>query len=286
MTAKQLDIEGKTALVTGANSGIGLATALGIAKQGARVLMVCRSWERGTEAKDMIEAESGNASVHLLIADLSSQASIRRLAEEVKARFDRLHVLVNNAGVIPRRWTPSEDGIELQFAVNHLAYFLLTNLLLELLKTSAPARVVNVSSKLHANAVLDFNDLQSRKGRYNRRACYYRTKLANILFTYELSRRIEGTGVTANTLHPGMVSTNLLADAVGVPRRLKAVTRIGSVDIKSGAKESVHLATSSEVEGVTGRYFVRGRSVESSLASYDRDTAPRLWRVSSELTGL
>ena len=248
--------------------------------------MVCRSRERGTEARDLVEAKSGNRSVHLLIADLSSQASVRRLAEEVKARFDRLHALVNNAGVIPRRWTPTEDGLELQFAVNHLAYFLLTNLLLDLLKASAPARVVNVSSKLHANAALDFEDLQSRTGNYNRRAVYYRTKLANILFTYELARRLEGSGVTANTLHPGMVSTNLLADAVGVPRRLKTVTRIGSVDTKSGAKESVYLATSPEVEGVTGRYFVGARSVESSPASYGRDAASHLWQVSSELTGL
>ncbi len=286
MAAEKPDMEGKTILVTGANAGIGFATALGIAEQGAQVLMVCRSKERGAKARDMIEAETGNPSVHLLIADLSYQASIRSLAEEVKFRFDRLHALVNNAGIIPRRWTATQDGLELQFAVNHLAYFLLTNLLLDLLKAGAPARVVNLSSMVHSGAALDFEDLQSQKGKYNRRAVYGRTKLANILFTYELARKVENAGVTANALHPGIVTTNLLADIVGVPRKLKAVTGIASVGIEAGAKGSIYLATSSEVEGVSGKYFVRCKSVESSPASYDRDAASRLWQVSSELARL
>ena len=275
----------KTVLITGANAGIGLTTSVGLAKLGARVLMVSRDEGRGRKAHQLVKEKSGNGNVHLLIADLSDQDSIRKLAREVKEGFGELHVLLNNAAVIPRRREVTGDGFETQFAVNHLAYFLLTGLLLDLLKANSPARIVNVSSQVHAGAVIDFEDLHSKRG-YTRTKVYGRTKLANILLTYELSRRLEGTGVTANCLHPGIVATNLLADAGGLPRKLKAVTRIISVDAESGARTSVYLASSDEVEGVSGRYFVRERAVESSGESYDKVTARRLWDVSCQMTGL
>ena len=173
----------------------------------------------------------------------------------------------------------------MQFAVNHLAYFHLTGLLMDLLKAKAPARVVNVSSQVHAGATIDFDDLQSER-QYGRTRVYGKTKLANILFTYELARRLEGTGVTVNCLHPGVVATNLLADAGGLPRKLKAVTRVAAVGMEAGARTSVHLASSEEVEGVSGKYFVKEQSVASSPESYDVDTARRLWDISCKMTGL
>ena len=275
----------KTVLITGANAGIGLTTSVGLAKLGARVLMVSRDEGRGRKAHQLVKEKSGNGNVHLLLADLSDQDSIRKLAREVNEGFGELHVLLNNAAVIPRRREVTGDGFETQFAVNHLAYFLLTGLLLDLLKANSPARIVNVSSQVHAGAVIDFEDLHSKRG-YTRTKVYGRTKLANILFTYELARRLEGTGVTTNCLHPGIVATNLLADAGGLPRKLKAVTRIISVDAESGARTSVYLASSNEVERVSGRYFVRERAVESSGESYDEATARRLWDVSCQMTGL
>ena len=246
----------KTVLITGANAGIGLTTSVGLAKLGARVLMVSRDEGRGRKAHQLVKEKSGNSDVHLLIADLSVQDSIRNLAREVKEGFGELHVLLNNAAVIPRRREVTGDGFERQFAVNHLAYFLLTGLFIELLKANSPARIVNVSSQVHAGAMIAFEDLHSERG-YTRTKVYGRTKLANILFTHELARRLEGTGVTTNCLHPGIVATNLLADAGGLPRKLKAVTRIISVDAEAGARTSVYLASSEEVEGVSGRYFVK-----------------------------
>ena len=275
----------KTVLITGANAGIGLTTSVGLAKLGARVLMVSRDEGRGRKAQTLVKEKSGNGNVHLLLAELSDQDSIRKLARVVKEGFGELNVLLNNAAVIRRRREVTGDGFETQFAVNHLAYFLLTGLLLDLLKANSPARIVNVSSQVHAGAVIDFEDLHSERD-YTRTKVYGRTKLANILLTYELSRRLEGTGVTANCLHPGIVATNLLADAGGLPRKLKAVTRIISVDAESGARTSVHLASSEEVEGVSGRYFVRERAVESSSESYDESVARRLWDVSCQMTGL
>ena len=275
----------KTVLITGANAGIGLTTSVGLAKLGARVLMVSRDEGRGRKAHQLIKEKSGNDDVHLLIAELSDQDSIRNLAREVKEGFGELHVLLNNAAVIPRRREVTGNGFERQFAVNHLAYFLLTGLLLDLLKANSPARIVNVSSQVHAGAVIDFEDLHSERG-YTRTKVYGRTKLANILFTHELSRRLKGTGVTVNCLHPGIVATNLLADAGGLPRKLKAVTRLISVDAEAGARTSVYLASSEEVEGVSGRYFVKERPVDSSPESYDEAVARRLWDVSCEMIGL
>jgi len=280
VTAKSMS--GRICMVTGANAGIGKATALGLAKMGGTVVMVCRSRERGEATLAEIKQESGNASVHLLLADLSSQDDIRRLAAAFNAKVPALHVLINNAGIIPRKRTVTGEGFETQFAVNHLAYFLLTHLLLDILKASAPARIVTVSSQVHHGASIDFDDLQSERA-YRPTRVYASTKLANVLFTYELARRLEGTGVTANCLHPGSVATNLLADFLPTP--LRFVTKIVGVSPEKGARTPLYLATSPEVEEVTGKYFVNQKPAASSKPSYDRDLARRLWQVSEKLTG-
>lgn len=274
---------GKTCMVTGANAGIGKATALGLAKMGANVVMVCRDRERGEAALSEIKRESSNDSVGLLIADLSLLAAIRGLAEEFKTKYPTLHVLNNNAGIIPGTRTVTGDGFETQFAVNHLNYFFLTNLLLDVLKASAPARIVNVTSQVHDGASIDFNDLQSERS-YRRTSVYAWTKLANVLFTYELARRLEGTGVTSNCLHPGTVATKLLGDYM--PSALRFIGNIVGASPEKGARTSLYLATSPEVEGVTGRYFVSQKEAQSSKLSYDKSLASRLWQVSAELTRL
>ena len=278
-------MQDKTVLITGANAGIGLATSVGLARLGARVLMVSRDEERGRNAQEIVKEKTGNQNVHLLVANLSDPSAIRKLAADIQHQFGELHVLLNNAAVIPRRRELTKDGLEVQFAVNHLAYFHLTGLLIDMLKVNAPARVVNVSSQVHAGATIEFDDLQSER-QYGRTRVYGKTKLANVLFTYELAKRLEGTGVTVNCLHPGVVATNLLADAGGLPRKLKAVTRVAAVSMEAGARTSVHLASSGEVEGVSGKYFVKERAVASSPESYDEDTARRLWDISCRMTGL
>jgi NAD(P)-dependent dehydrogenase (short-subunit alcohol dehydrogenase family) len=274
---------GKTCIVTGANRGIGKTTALGLAKMGATVVMVCRSRERGEQALAEIRREAGNDSVSLLLADLSSQAAIRHLADEFRTKYSTLHVLINNAGIIPRSRTVTEDGFETQFAVNHLAYFLLTNLLLDRLKASTPSRIINVSSQVHGGPSIPFDDLHSERS-YSPTRVYGWTKLANVLFTYELARRLEGTRVTVNCLHPGTVVTNMLADYM--PGGLRFVAKMIGVSPEEGAQTSLYLATSPEVEGMSGKYFAHGMAVQSSKASYDKAAASRLWRVSAELTGV
>ncbi|MCZ6479171.1 MAG: SDR family oxidoreductase [candidate division NC10 bacterium] len=276
-------LTGKTCMVTGANAGIGKATALGLAKMGATVVMVCRNRKRGEAALTEIKRESGNDAVSLLLADLSSQAAIQQLAQDFKARYPTLHVLINNAGIVLKKRILTNDKLETQFAVNHLAYFLLTNLLLDDLKASAPARIVNVSSQAHKGVSIDFDDLQSERS-YRRTHVYAWTKLANVLFTYELARRLEGTQVTANCLHPGVIATSLIGDYM--PNPLRFMTKIIGASPERGARTPLYLATSPEVEGVSGKYFVDRKAVQSSNASYDTTTASRLWRVSAEVTGL
>ena len=283
MVAAARPMNGKTCIVTGANAGIGKATALGLAKMGAKVVMVCRSRERGEVALAEITRESGNDSVSLLLADLSSQTAVRNLAAEFTATYPSLHVLINNAGIIPKRRTVTEDGLETQFAVNHLACFLLNNLLLDKLKANASARIINVSSKVHERASIDFDNLQSERS-YRPTHVYAWTKLANVLFTYELARRLEATRVTANCLHPGPVATDLMAGYMpSVPRFMM---KIIAHSPQNAAQTSLYLATSPDVEGVSGKYFVNQESALSSKASYDRTAARRLWEVSAKLTGL
>ena len=279
-------MSGKVCLVTGANAGIGRSTAIGLARMGATVVMVCRNRERGETAQTEIADESGNHEVDLLIADLSSQGSVRKLARTFTSKYPQLHVLINNAGAITRRRRLTVDGIETQFAVNHLAPFLLTNLLLDTLKESAPARVVTVSSQVHSKSPLDFDDLSSDR-EYTASQVYRKTKLANILFTYELARRLEGTGVTANCLHPGVIATKLLDDYMG-----------GSHDAGFGSGESIgdspeegaaavrHVATSPDIGSISGKYFYDYAVRETAPVTYDEEHAKRLWDVSAELTGL
>jgi NAD(P)-dependent dehydrogenase (short-subunit alcohol dehydrogenase family) len=271
---------GKVCVVTGANAGIGRATALALARMGARVGMVCRSRERGEAARDEVVRETGGAA-ELFVADLAAQAEVRRVAGEIRERYGRLDVLVNNAAVYTRRRTLSPDGIELQFAVNHLAPFLLTHLLRDVLVRSAPARVVTVSSEAHRGGRMAWDDLQGERSYRGLRA-YANAKLANLLFTRELARRLEGTGVTANAAHPGVVGTSLLFGGWAPLRLLKPFLRTP----EQGASTVIYLASSPEVEGVSGRYFRDEREIRPAAAALDDEAARRLWRVSAELTGV
>jgi retinol dehydrogenase-14 len=275
----------KVCLITGATSGIGKATAMGLANMGASVVMIGRDRGRGEAAMTEIKESSPNASVDLMLADVSSQEQIRRLADAFKEAYPRLDVLINNAGVFLSKRLTSADGIEMTFAVNHLAYFLLTNLLLDMLKASAPSRIVNVSSGAQSNGTIDFDDLQGEKG-YEGTKAYSQSKLANVLFTYELARRLEGTGVTANCLHPGAVRTNFGSGSSGVFGFMVRALRPLMISPEKGAETSIYLASSPEVEGVSGRYFVKKAEARSSDVSYDERIARRLWEVSSELTNL
>ena len=278
----------KVCVITGATSGIGEATALGLAKMGATVVIVGRDEKQGVAAQNEIQNKSGNPDVDLLLADLSSQAEIRKLAEEITARYPTLHVLINNAGIAPVKRSVTLDGIERVFAVNYLAPFLLTNLLLELLKASAPARIINVAGDFHRKATIQFDDLMSEKY-YDGVRANNQAKLALILFTYELSRRLDGTGVTVNCLHPGAVATDGPLKDPDLPafsRVMYKLVRVFFASPEKGAETSVYLSASSEVENVSGKYFIKKTSVESSPESYDEEIARRLWKISEELTGL
>jgi NAD(P)-dependent dehydrogenase (short-subunit alcohol dehydrogenase family) len=275
----------KTCLITGATSGIGLATALALAKMGMTTILAGRSEERCQEAVARIQSETGNPNVDYLLADLSVQAQVRSLAAEFKSRYDRLDVLVNNAGAIFFFRQLSPDGIEMTFAVNHLAYFLLTDLLLEPIKASAPARIVNVASNSHYGQHLDFEDLELKRG-YNPGKAYGRSKLANLYFTYELARSLDGTGVTVNAMHPGFVRTNMAANNGWLVRLFLPLVHLSSLTPEQGARTVVYLATSPDVEGVTGKFFVHEREVASDPVSYDESVAQRLWEVSEEMAGL
>ena len=272
-------MSGRVVMVTGANAGMGKEIVFALAGMGATVVMVCRDSGRGEAARREVQERSGSGDVELLVADLSSQQSIRNLVSEFAASHDRLHVLVNNAGITQPRRIETADGLESVFATNHLGPFLLTNLLLPLLTASAPSRVVTVASGAHTMGKIDFDDVQASR-RYNEIAVYNQSKLANLLFTYELARRIAGTGVSANAADPGFVKTNL---RVPFPYSIFSFVRGAAVD---GARPAVFLASSPEVEGVSGRYFGRKGEVRSSKASFDEADARRLWTLSAQLTHL
>jgi NAD(P)-dependent dehydrogenase (short-subunit alcohol dehydrogenase family) len=275
---------GKSVLVTGATGGIGKATAAGLAGLGARVGITGRDRGRADAAAADIRA-AGGPGVDVFVADMSSQAEVRRLAAEVLDAYPRLDVLVNNVGGSWAHRHTTVDGLEHTFALNHLAPFLLTNLLIERLKASAPARVVTVSSGAHAAGRIDFDDLQGERA-YSVHRAYSQSKLANVLFTNELARRLEGTGVTATVLHPGVVRTGFGAEDRGPMGRLAVLARPFLKRPDQGAATSIYLASGPAVEGVTGRYFVGRTPRASSKASYDTATAARLWRVSADLVGL
>jgi NAD(P)-dependent dehydrogenase (short-subunit alcohol dehydrogenase family) len=276
-------MQGKICIVTGANSGIGKATAMGLAKMGAVVVMACRDRDRGEAALREIKSGSGSDSVELMLVDLASQESIRQFAADYKRAHDQLHVLVNNAAV--NRWTFSKtvDGLETNFAVNHFGPFLLTNLLLDVLKASAPARIINLTSS--AQSAIDFDDLMG-EAHFDRWQAYSRSKMANVLFTYELARRLSGSGVTANCAHPGVVRTNLGRDVGPVFKIFVAVMKPFMKSPEKGAQTPIYLASSPEVEGVSGKYFVNKKEAVSSAQSYDEAAARRLWQISEELTGI
>ncbi len=285
MTMNDETMKGKLCVVTGATSGIGRETALALARTGAAVVVVGRNREKSEFTVSSIKKETGNNAVEYMLADLSSQAEIHQLVESFKSRHDRLDVLVNNAGSFFLFRKESVDGIEMFFALNHLAYFLLTNLFLDTIEASAPARIINVSSGSHKRAMINFDDLQNRRGYWGPRV-YGESKLANVLFTYELARRLDGTGVTVNALHPGFVATNMGANNGWIVRLVRPLMNLKAIDVEEGARTPVYLATSSEVEGVTGKYFYKCREVSSSEASHDEAVARRLWQVSAEMTGL
>lgn len=279
-------VENKTIIVSGATSGIGRPTALELARQGAIVVLAVRNEEKAKETVASIQQQAGHNRIDYLLVDFASQEQIRSMAAEFLNRYDRLDVLINNHGTVNIRRRETEDGLEKTFAVNHLGYFLLTSLLLDRIQASAPARIINVSSAAHWGAKLEFDNLQLRRG-YAWGKAYGRSKLANILFTIELADRLQGTGVTANALHPGWVATSLGADNIPIIGGLvKAIINLTAKSPEKGAETSIYLATSPEVSEVSGKYFVNCQPARTSAAAQDKETARRLWRVSEELTGL
>ncbi len=280
-------IAGKNCMITGANSGIGKATSSALAKLGAHAIMVCRDSARGEEARSEVIQTAGvtKDGVSLMIADLASFASVRKLASDFLQTSQPLHVLVNNAGVILGNRSVTVDGFETTFQVNYLSHFLLTNLLLDELRASAPSRIVNVTSSAHAGGHMDFSDLQEEKG-YSGFKSYSQSKLAQVLFTRELAKRLEGTDVTVNCVHPGAVATNWGRHSAGL---LSVGVRLGSIFMLSpekGADTSVYLASSPEVSGVTGMYFYKRKVAQPSKESLDDDAARRLWDMSVQLTSI
>jgi NAD(P)-dependent dehydrogenase (short-subunit alcohol dehydrogenase family) len=275
---------GRVCAITGASSGLGYETALALARQGATVALLCRSVERGTVARERIAAATGHEDLHVVHCDMANLDTVHAAAGELLARFDALHVLVNNAGLMLMQRRITVDGLEETFQVNHLGAFLLTDRLRERLVASAPARVVTVSSFGHRGTAIDFRDLQSERF-YEGFAAYCRSKLANVMFTYELARRLEGTGVTANTLHPGFARTGFGRGSGAVMRVLLMLAQTPplGVSARRGARTQVWLAGAAAAEGVSGRYFHGQRARRSSRISYDQAAQRRLWEASEAL---
>ena len=275
---------GKTVLITGGTGGIGRATAIRLAAMGARVGITGRDLGRAQRAAAEIASASGDGTVDVFVADLSSQAEVRRLADEVLAAYPRIDVLLNNVGGFWSHRHVTADGLEHTFALNHLAPFLLTSLLVDRLVASAPSRVVTVSSHAQGMGKIDFDDLMGERN-YSGQRAYNQSKLANVMFTYELARRFEGTGVTATALHPGITNTAFSAEdpALGL---LVAMMRPFMASPDRGADTPVYLASSPDAEGVTGQYFAKQKPKRSNPTSYDQATTAHLWNVSADLVGL
>jgi len=288
------DIKDKYCMVTGGSSGIGQYIAAGLAAQGAHVAIVCRDSARGVDAVNRIVRDTGNGRVELLLADLSSQQQLKNVAHEYRQRFPALHVLVNNAGVIVNDRVLTEDGIEMTFAVNYLASFMLTNLLMDMLRASAPARIVNLTSAMHRTVRLDFNNLQGER-RYSRDLSYAQSKLADAVFTRELACRLEGSGVSVNCVCPGAVSSRIWDNS---SRMVSTIFRLLMKGPQEGSVLPFYVASSEEVEGLTGCYFQTGQHLKmsrvktkgaitrSSPETYDRAVAAKLWEISERLTGV
>ena len=279
-----VSLQGKTALVTGATNGIGKIAATELARRGATVVIVGRDPQRTADAVTEISAKSGSSQVSALLGDLSVQKDVKRVAAEFKASHTALHILLNNAGALFHDRQVTADGFEMTFALNHLAYFTLTHELLDLLKKSAPARIVSVASEAHRSGTIDFDDLQSERG-YSRFSAYGRSKLANILFTRELARRLAGSGVTANCVHPGVVATGFGSGKGFLASVIKLAQPL-MLSPEQGADTLVWLCTSPEVEGKSGDYYAKRKLKKPTAAGQDDAVAAKLWTVTETLTGL
>jgi NAD(P)-dependent dehydrogenase (short-subunit alcohol dehydrogenase family) len=272
-------------IVTGANSGMGRAISTELAGTGAAVVMLCRSRQRGEEALAEVRRSSGNHAAELMLCDLGSRKSILDFCSMFRDRYHRLDVLVNNAGVVLPGRHETTDGFELQFGVNHLGPFLLTGLLIDLLIASAPARIVNVASGAHKIGKIHFEDVNLKKN-YRVWRAYAQSKLANIMFTYELAERLKNRGVTVNCLHPGAVATNMGVNRdTGFGKMITGLLRPFFQSPEQGAQTAIYLSMSEEVAAVSGKYFIKKEFVPSSRRSYDMDTAKKLWKLSEDMTG-
>jgi NAD(P)-dependent dehydrogenase (short-subunit alcohol dehydrogenase family) len=279
-----MDWKSRTIVVTGATSGIGRATAVGLAKLDSRLILVGRDAGRAEETVAEIRRATGRKDVEIVLGDFAAQAEVRRVAGEILARTQAIHVLVNNAGVTMLKRTTTPDGLETTFAVNHLGYFLLTGLLLPRLRAGAPARIVNVASDAHRFGKLDLEDLQNER-QFKAMRVYGQSKTANILFTRELARRLEGTGVTANALHPGGVATRLGRGSGPLLDLLQRAIMLFMKSPEQGAATSIYLASAPELERVSGRYFADKKEKQPAPHASDPDAARRLWEISEKLTG-
>ncbi len=277
-----MDLNGKTCLITGATSGIGRETAINIASRGATLVLPVRNQAKGEALKKDILKEYPQSHIDIMYCDLASMESIRDFADEFKQNYTQLHVLINNAGIWESKRRLSKDNIEMNFAVNHLAPFLLTNLLLDLIKKSAPARIINVASEAHRQGKIYFDDIEFEK-KFSSLKSYAQSKLANILFTKKLSQQLKGTGVTVNCLHPGVVSTNLFDK---MPKLLVKAMELFMISPEKGAKTTIYLATSPEVENTSGEYFDKSRPKKPDTIALRQDIADKLWEISEKYVGI
>ncbi len=283
-------MNGKRILITGATNGIGKQAALDLAKMGAEIVIVGRNEAKTRQVRSELESLGGSSKIDMLIADLSSMAEVRRIADEFRAKYDRLDVLLNNAGAIFTEYQPSADGYEMTFALNHISYYLLTHLLLDMLKQTAQeqgeARIINVSSSAHRNARLRLENLRDESG-HSTMNSYGASKLMNVQFTYELARRLEGSQVTVNAIHPGLVDTGFGHNTGGLwSGIIKVVQRLFAISPQRGAETLVYLASSPAVAGISGKYWNEKQQKRSSDNSYDRGQQKQLWEFSAEATGI
>ncbi|MGB0932274.1 MAG: SDR family oxidoreductase [Chitinophagales bacterium] len=280
-------MQGKIAIVTGGNAGIGKQTAIGLAKKGATLVLFCRNEEKGKTAQKEIKTQTGNQSIDLIQCDLSSLQSVKKAATEFQNKYDKLDILINNAGLFFDRLSHTSDGFETQFQVNHLSHFYLTSLLLGLLKKSNSARIVNVSSAAHRGRKIDFENLVYGKEKYDGLDVYGQTKLANVLFTYELSRRFAAQGISSFALHPGVVRTKIgqkhTKGWVNWGWKLLTSLPIFSISEQKGAATSLYAATSPTLQGISGKYLKDCKIIKSTKQSYDEQTAKKLWELSESL---
>lgn len=271
-------------LITGSSSGIGKAAAAALAKTGAHIIMLCRNKERGEAALEEVRKASNNGNVRMMLCNLADLSDVRRFCNEFKSAYDRLDVLVNNAGVITPKRCTTEQGYEIQFGVNHLGHFLLTSLLIDLLVKSAPTRIVIVASDAHKSGRIHYEDINMEK-KYTIWGAYSQSKLANILFSYELARKLENTGVTVNCLHPGAVATSIGIDRdTGARTFITSIFRPFFMTPEKGADTIVYLASSKDVEGITGKYYYKRKPILSSKSTYNEENAKKLWKLSEEMT--